>query len=204
MGDTVQLSDYQGKILIVDFFFTHCPTICPSLTKNMKRVEEAITNAQRVGDKTNHNVHFLSFSVDPERDSVAQLKKWADRFQVDPEQWDLLTGDKKTIYDLALNHLKLGVVDGKGVDSSFIHTDHFVLIDGKQHIRGYYHGLDEKDIKTISRDAVLLTMERDKTKKSRLPVKQLAIFFLIASVGVGLFMILSKKKNNAGIYLEKE
>ena len=94
---------------------------------------------------------------------------------MDPDQWDLLTGDKKTIYDLALKELKLGLVDGNGLDSSFIHTDHFVLIDGKRNIRGYYHGLDEKDLKLIARDAVLLTLERDKSKKSKLPIKGLAI-----------------------------
>ncbi|WP_460763540.1 SCO family protein [Niabella terrae] len=204
MGKPVRLSDYKGKIIIADFFFTHCPTICPALTTNMRTLQEAIVNAQRVGDKTNHNVHFLSFSVDPERDSVAALKKWADRFQVDPEQWDLLTGDKKVIYDLALKDMKLALVDGKGVDSSFIHTDHFVLIDGQRQIRGYYHGLDSTDLKRISRDAVLLTLEKDRTKKSGLPVKTLAIAFLVTAIIVGLFMILFKKKENATARLEEK
>ena len=204
VGDSVKLSDYEGKIIIADFFFTHCPTICPALTSNMKSLETSITNAQRVGDKTNHNIHFFSFSVDPERDSVAQLKKWADRFQINPEQWDLLTGDKKTIYDLAINDLKLGLVDGKGIDTSFIHTDHFVLIDGKRNIRGYYHGLDSADIRKLSRDAVLLTLEKDKSSKRGLPVKLLAIVFLIAAVAVGLFMILFKKKKNVDIHLEEK
>lgn len=197
MGDTVSLSDYDGKIIIADFFFTHCPTICPALTTNMRTVMQAITNAQRVGDKTNQHIRYMSFSVDPERDSVAQLKKWADRFQINPEQWDLLTGNKKVIYDLAINDLKLGLVDGKGVDTSFIHTDHFVLIDGKRNIRGYYHGLDSADLKRISRDAVLLTLEKDRSKKSGLPVRLLSIVFLIAAVAVGLFMILFKKKKDA-------
>ncbi len=193
LGDTVRLSDYDGKIIIADFFFTNCPTICPMLTVNMRSVVNAITNAQRIGDKTNHNIHFLSFSVDSERDSVRQLKKWADRFQINPEQWDLLTGNRKTIYDLAINDLKLGLVDGKGVDTAFIHTDHFVLIDGKRNIRGYYHGLDSADVEKITRDAILLTLERDKTKKSGLPAKAIGITFFILAVAVGLFMILFKK-----------
>lgn len=193
LGDSVALSNYGRKIIIANFFFTRCPTICPALTKNMRTVMNSITNAQRVGDKTNTNIHFLSFSVDPERDSVHQLKKWADRFQVNPERWDLLTGNKKTIYDFAINDLKLGLVDGKGVDTSFIHTDHFVLIDGKRNIRGYYHGLDSADLKQIARDAVLLTLEKDHSKKSRLPVKLLAIAFLTASIVVGVFMIFTKK-----------
>src|SRR6186997_1841406 len=72
----------RGKIIIADFFFTHCPTICPGLTRNMKRLAESIHNGERVGDKTNKLVHFLSFSIDSERDSVERLKYWADRFQV--------------------------------------------------------------------------------------------------------------------------
>lgn len=203
-GNEVKLSDLDGRILIADFFFTNCPTICPALTTNMRTIEESITNAERVGDKTNHNIHFLSFSVDPERDSVEQLKKWADRFQVNPEQWDLLTGDKKTIYDFALNDLKLALVDGHGVDTSFVHTNLFVLIDGKRHIRGYYHGLDEGDLKRLSRDAVLLTLEKDKTQKSSLPVKLLGIVFLITAVAVGLFMILFKSKKNVASKLEEK
>ena len=204
LGDSVKLSDFAGKIIIADFFFTHCPTICPMLTTNMRTLEQAITNAQRVGDNTNPNIHYLSFSVDPERDSVPQLKKWADRFQINPEQWDLLTGDKKTIYDLAINDLKLGLVDGKGVDTSFIHTDHFVLIDGKRNIRGYYHGLDSADLKQLSRDAVLLTLEKDRTKKSSLPLQTLAIVFLITASAVGLFMILFKSKKDVNEDLAKK
>jgi protein SCO1/2 len=64
----VTLDSLKGKIIIADFFFTHCPTICPGLTKNMKRLAESIHNGQRVGDRTNKQVHFLSFSIDPERD----------------------------------------------------------------------------------------------------------------------------------------
>lgn len=165
LGETVTLDKYANKIIIADFFFTHCPTICPPLTMNMKRLQRSITNARRVGDKTNHNVQFVSFSIDPERDSVPRLKNWADRFQINPEQWDLLTGDKKTIYDLALNDMKLAVVDGKGIDTSFIHTDHFVLIDNSRNIRGYYHGLDSTDLAKLSRDLVLLTLKKILIKK---------------------------------------
>ena len=98
-GKNVTFDSLKGKIIIADFFFTHCPTICPALTINMKRLAESIHNGQRVGDRTNKQVHFLSFSIDSERDSVERLKYWADRFQINPEQWWLLTGDKKKIYD---------------------------------------------------------------------------------------------------------
>lgn len=205
-GETVTLNKYRNKAIVANFFFTHCPTICPPLTMNMKRLQQSVTNARRVGDNTNPFVQFVSFSVDPERDSVPQLKKWADRFQINPEQWDLLTGDKKTIYDLALNDMKLAVVDGKGVDTSFIHTDHFVLIDSNHVIRGYYHGLDSNDLAKLSRDLVLLTLEKDKTKKGALAGKAniLAIVFLIAAIGVGLFLIVFKKKKDVEPNMEKE
>ena len=205
-GETVTLDKYRNKIIIADFFFTHCPTICPPLTLNMKKLQQSITNSKRVGDKTNHFIQFVSFSIDPERDSVPRLKDWADRFQIDPAQWDLLTGDKKTIYDLALNDMKLAVVDGKGIDTSFIHTDHFVLIDSSRNIRGFYHGLDSDDIRRLSRDIVLLTLEKNPNKKSVLAdkLKLLAIVFLIAAMGVGIFLIMFKKKKNVEPLIEEE
>jgi protein SCO1/2 len=199
LGEAVSLDKYRNKIIIADFFFTHCPTICPPLTRNMKRLQESITNAQRVGDKTNRSVQFISFSIDPERDSVSRLKAWADRFQINPEQWDLLTGDKKTIYDLALRDMKLGVVDGQGLDTAFIHTDHFVLIDSSRNIRGYYHGLDSADLARLSTDLVLLTLEKSPNRKNGLAsiLKGTSLIFLIAALGIGLFLIIFKKKKHA-------
>ncbi|MFV0604420.1 MAG: SCO family protein [Niabella sp.] len=206
LGETVTLNKYSNKIIIANFFFTHCPTICPPLTLNMKALQQSITNSKRVGDKTNHSVQFLSFSIDPERDSVPKLKEWADRFQINPEQWDLLTGDKKTIYDLALNDMKLAVVDGGGIDTSFIHTDHFVLIDSSHNIRGYYHGLDSADIKKLSKDIILLTLEKNPNKTSALAgkLKLLAIVFLIAAMGVGIFLIIFKKNKHVEAGIEKK
>src|SRR5437868_11728743 len=98
------------------------------MTMNMKRLQDGIKSAVEAGDTITDFVQFLSFSIDPERDSVAALKKWADRFQIDPSNWWLLTGDKQTIYDLSLKHMDLAVQD-PGIDSSFPHTDIFVLID---------------------------------------------------------------------------
>lgn len=205
-GKEVTLDTYTGKILVADFFFTHCPTICPPLTRNMKKVQESIHNTNRVGDRTHTDVQFLSFSIDPERDSVPELKKWADRFQINPEQWDLLTGDKKTIYNLALEDMKLAVVDGQGVDTSFLHSDRFVLIDRARNIRGYYSGLDSTSLAQLTRDIVLLTLEKDKTEKSPLAgkAKLLGFLFLVAAVGIGLFLIIFKKKKNVGPTVEQE
>jgi protein SCO1/2 len=162
----------------------------------MKRLAESINNGSRVGDRSNKQVHFLSFSIDPERDSVERLKYWADRFQVNPEQWWLLTGDKKEIYDLAIDQMKIGIVDGQGIDTSFIHTDHFVLIDSNRYVRGYYHGLDSASLAKLSEDLVLLTMEKDPKEKSFFDGKLqlIAVVFLLAIFGVGLLFYFLRKK----------
>lgn len=197
-GTTITWDSLKGKIVIADLFFTRCPTICPTMTKNMKRLAESIHNGKRVGDRTNRLVHFLSFSIDPERDSVPQLKKWADRFQVNPEQWWLLTGEKKEIYDLALNEMKVGAEDGQGIDEEFIHSDKFILIDSNRHVRGYYDGLDSVSLAKLSADLVLLTMEKDPNKKSFFAGKLqlIAVVFLLAIFAVGLLLFLLRKKQS--------
>ena len=196
-GMPVTWDSLKGKIIIADFFFTHCPTICPQMTLNMKRMAESIHNGQRVGDRTNKQVRFLSFSIDPERDSVERLKYWADKFQIDPEQWWLLTGDKKVIYDMVIEEMKVGLVDGKGIDTNFIHSDRFVLIDSNRHVRGYYSGLDETALAKLSNDLVLLTLEKDPNSKSFFDGKLqlVAVVFLLTILGVGLLLFFIRKKS---------
>lgn len=194
-GKPVSWDSLRGKIIIADFFFTHCPTICPGLTQNMKRLAESINNGAKVGDRTNKKVHFLSFSIDPERDSVQRLKYWADRFQVNPEIWWLLTGEKSKIYDLIINEMKVMAEDGHGVDTSFIHTDHFVLIDSNRYVRGYYHGLDSASLAKLSEDMLMLTMEKGKKSKSIFDGKLelIAIVFLAAILGAVLLVYFFRK-----------
>ncbi|MGI8634985.1 MAG: SCO family protein, partial [Segetibacter sp.] len=110
-------------------------------------------------------VRFLSFSIDPQRDSVPALRRYADKFGVDHDNWWMLTGNKKTIYDFVLNELKLGLVDGEGVDTSFIHSQKFVLLDKDYVVRGYYNGLDTASLSTLAKDIGLLMLEKDKKKK---------------------------------------
>jgi protein SCO1/2 len=162
-GDTVP------KIIVANFFFTHCATICPGMTMNIKKLQESIKKSEKVGDRSADFVQFLSFSVDPDRDSVAAIKKWADRFQLNPYNWWLLTGDKKTIYDLSLKYMNLPVQDPK-IDSSFPHTDIFVLIDKRGVIRSrrdnagnpmLYRSNDDQDMTNLAEDIVLLSMEKE-------------------------------------------
>ena len=202
LGKTVGWKDIGAKIVVANFFFTSCPTICPRITTNMKRLQDGINNSRKVGDKQAEFIHFLSFSVDPERDSVRALKGWADRFQINPYNWWLLTGPKKEIYDLSIEHMKLGLVDGKGIDTGFFHTDFMVLIDRNRNIRGYYHGLDSSGVAQLSRDIVLLSLEKDPKRKKFFEGKLelIALLFLIALVGLGaLFFLIKKDKKNYGI-----
>jgi protein SCO1 len=212
MGQKVSFSDVSlsdsGKITVASFFFTHCMTICPGMTYQMKQLQKTVTRGVKVGNNTADYVQFMSFSIDPERDSVPQLKKWADRFQVDPVNWWLLTGDKQTIYDLSLNYMGLGVMDPK-IDSTFPHTDIFVLIDKYGVIRcrkdkhgnpKLYHSKDQQDMANLAEDIVLLSMEKDPREKSFFAGKLviIAVSFLLAMIGVGLLLIILRKYKNAG------
>jgi len=211
LGETVSWKDItgsgrdtNGRIVVADFFYTHCPTICPVMTSNMKRLQNAVKKAVDIDGRNSELVQFVSFSIDPERDSVPALKRWADRFQIDPSNWWLLTGDKKTIYDLSLKHMNLAVQDPQ-VDSSFPHTDIFVLIDKRGVIRVrrdshgnpvLYHGLDSTAMANLSEDIVLLSLEKDPKKKSFLAgqLTTIAVAMLITLVIVGLFLVLFRKK----------
>ena len=200
-GDTVP------KIIVANFFFTHCATICPGMTMNIKKLQESIKKSEKVGDRTADFVQFLSFSVDPDRDSVAALKKWADRFQINPENWWLLTGDKKTIYDLSLNHMNLSVQDPQGVDTGFFHTDIIVLIDRDRVVRmprdkygnpRAYRAGEERDLVNLSEDIILLMLEKDKKRKSFFAGKLelIGVVFLLALGGLGIFLVVLRKTRN--------
>lgn len=168
LGNQVSLNDLPGKVIVADFFFTRCPTICPTLTRNMKKLQDALKlrDERKLTDTT--FVHFLSFSVDPERDTVEALKKYADHYGVNHDIWWMLTGPKKTIYDFAINELKLSVEDGGVVDSNFIHTNRFVLLDKDRTVRGYYDGLDSASLDRLAGDIVYIMLEKDKKKKRNL------------------------------------
>jgi protein SCO1/2 len=198
LGQKVTWKDLEGKIVIADFFFTHCATICPELTMNMKRLQDAIKSNDEVGNREANFIQFLSFSIDPERDSSSQLKKWADRFQINPQNWWLLTGNKKQIYNLSINEMKLMAQDGGPVDSNFIHTDYMVLIDKNRNIRGFYHGLDSNRLSQLSRDLIFLYLEKDTQKMFFLAGKLelIAVVFLISVIGLLILFTLLKRENS--------
>ena len=168
LGKQVSLDELKGRILIADFFFTHCPSICPALTINMKGLQDALKMKDSRKRIDSAFIQFLSFSVDPERDSAEALKKYADKYGVNHDTWWLLTGQKKDIYDFALNELKLGLQDGETVDSNFIHTGKFILMDKQRVVRGYYDGLDTTSLSKLVEDVTLLLLEKDKKKKRKI------------------------------------
>ena len=146
-GDTITEAFYDDKIYVADFFFTTCQSICPIMTKNMKEVQDKLIN-----DK---EILLLSHSVTPEIDSVEQLKRYAISHQINDDKWNLVTGDKKQIYNLARKSY-LAVEDNPIGEYDMIHTENFILIDKKNQIRGFYDGTLELEIARLLDDIEIL------------------------------------------------
>ncbi|MHA7829771.1 MAG: SCO family protein [Flagellimonas sp.] len=147
-GDTITQENYKDKIYVADFFFTTCLTICPIMTKNMGEVQEAIQD--------DPNIMLLSHSVTPQIDTVAQLKRYALEKGVIDSKWNLVTGDKKQIYELARKSYLAVKNDGDGGPFDMIHTENFILVDKEKRIRGFYDGTDRKDIDKLLEDIKIL------------------------------------------------
>jgi protein SCO1/2 len=194
-NEKVNWDKMEGRTVVASFFFTHCPTICPKLTTNMKLLQDDIKKSTKIGNRDADFLQLLSITVDPERDSVAALKQWADRFQINSNNWWLLTGSKKEIYDLSINDMKLGLVDGKGIDTGFFHTDYLVLIDKNRNIRGYYHGLDTTDLKQLAHDIIFLTLEKDGKRKGVFTgqFSIIGIVFLLTLAGMAIMFYFLKR-----------
>jgi protein SCO1/2 len=150
-GLTVTEKDYMNKIYVADFFFTTCPSICPKMTANMGLIQENI--------KTDNQVLLLSFSVTPEIDSVQQLKSYAIEKGVIDSKWNLLTGNKKEIYELARKSYLAVKTDGDGGEHDMIHTENFILVDPEKRIRGFYDGTDINAMDELLSDIKVLQME---------------------------------------------
>jgi len=149
-GKTITQDDYNDKIYVADFFFTTCQTICPIMTDNMVKIQEKL--------KKDDDILLLSHTVTPEIDSVAQLKKYALEKGVNDSKWNLVTGDKKEIYDLARKSY-LAAKDVPYSDNDLVHTENFVLIDKKKRIRGFYDGTDSESIEKLLEDIKILKKE---------------------------------------------
>lgn len=150
-GNTVTEKDFQDKIYITDFFFVTCPTICPKMTGQMKRLYTEF--------KDNDQIALLSHTVMPENDSVPVLKEYGEKHGIDANKWKLVTGDKKHIYNLARKTYFAAVTEGDGGINDFIHTENFVLVDKEKRLRGFYDGTSEEDINRLIDDIYTLLGE---------------------------------------------
>ena len=151
-GKTVTQDTYNNKIYIADFFFTTCQTICPIMTDHMLILQNKL--------KLDPDIMLLSHTVTPEIDSVAQLKKYALNKGVLDSKWNLVTGDKKEIYQLARKSYLAVKSNGDGGEYDMIHTENFILVDQKKRIRGYYDGTLEEDIESLLNDIDILKKEQ--------------------------------------------
>lgn len=152
-GETITYEDYEGKIFVADFFFTRCLTICPIMTNNIGKLQEVFIN--------DDDVKFLSHSVTPIMDSVPILKEYAIQKGVIDKKWNITTGPKKHIYELARKSYFAVLDEGDGGLQDFIHTENFILVDKKRQIRGFYDGTSNEDIDRLIDDIKLLQNEKD-------------------------------------------
>jgi len=158
-GNKVSINNDLGdKIVVVNFFFTTCPTICPKLTQHVKML-------QRAFKKNDTTVHLVSITVDPEKDSFPAIRQYADQNGVDHDHWYFMTGDRDLIYNYAYNELHVVMGEGRQGADDFIHSQQLVLLDKERHIRGYYDGLDTAELRRCADDIILLTLEKKRKRR---------------------------------------
>jgi protein SCO1/2 len=150
-GEIITNKNYENKIYIADFFFTRCQTICIAMAYNMGELQDFY--------KKDADIMFLSHSVTPVIDSVSVLKEYADRKGVIDGKWNVTTGSKKDIYELARKSYFAVLDEGNGDENDFIHTEQFVLVDKEKRIRGYYDGTEKEDMIKLKKDIVVLKDE---------------------------------------------
>lgn len=139
--------DVEGKILVVEYFFTTCQGICPKMNDQMTRVAAAF--------RGQNDVAILSHTVDPETDTVAQMKRYAESLDADPNQWHFLTGNKQALYNMAIHSYLVTAVEDTSKGAAlpeFIHSEKFVLVDKEKHIRGIYDGTKAKEVDQLIKD----------------------------------------------------
>lgn len=153
-GDTITQEDYKDKIYVADFFFTRCTTICPIMTNNMAKVQKAFLD--------DDSVKILSHSVTPIIDSIPVLREYANHKGVIDSKWNVTTGNKKHIYELARKSYFAVVDEGDGGVQDFIHTENFILVDKKRRIRGFYDGTNSEQIDKLIADIKVLQKEYQK------------------------------------------
>jgi protein SCO1/2 len=155
-GDSLSSDDLRGKVYVADFIFTNCDGVCPNLSQAMSLIQ--------LNFKDDDRLRLVSFSVDPDRDSIPVLNAYAKRFGATSKKWYLLRGDKNVVWKMAEEGFKVPVVytpEG-GAGNEFTHTEKMVLVDADGKIRGFYNGLDKENMDSLynSIARLLVSMKR--------------------------------------------
>lgn len=151
-GKQITEKDIAGKIAIVDYVFTRCATICPKMSRQMERVQDAFKNEK--------DVIILSHTVDPEFDKGEVLKTYAKLHGAIDGKWHFLTGDKATLYKQAADGYRIVAKEEASGPDAFVHSDKMVLVDRQGHIRGYYSGVDSAKVDTLILETKVLLTEK--------------------------------------------
>ncbi len=149
-GKVITQADLTGKIYVANFFFATCPTICPKMNENFRKVQQEF--------KGSNDVRMVSYTVDPEQDSVPALKAYAEKMYADNSFWCFLTGNKDSIYTLARESYLVPAASGKTAED-FFHSDQLILIDKEKRIRGLYDGMDPYAVDTLIAEMKVLLHE---------------------------------------------
>lgn len=148
-GDSINSINLDDNIYIADFFFTTCPSICPEMHRNMLKVYEEF--------KDMPDLKIVSYTIDPQHDSVAVLKKYADKLGIEPNRWWFLQGKKEEIYQLSASYLV--TTPAEDTKEKFIHDGYFILVDKQKRIRGQYDGTVPDQVQKLINDVKILKAE---------------------------------------------
>jgi len=141
----------KGRVYVADFFFTTCPSICPKMTTQLKRLQ--------ILTKDIPELHFLSFSIDPEKDQPEALRKYIEEYGVSKENWDFLTGDEEETHELGVKGYMVHAKSDENAPGGFAHSPSFVLVDREGLIRGIYDGTSTEDVDQLNKDIRRLLKE---------------------------------------------
>lgn len=130
-------SDLKGQVLITKFFFANCPTICPPMTTSMHQLNKDLSEFEE-------DITFLSFSIDPERDTPSNLRKYIDNHGITADNWYFLTGDEEATHELGVHGFYVHAASDENAPGGYAHSGNFVLVDEDLHIRGVYDGLEKE------------------------------------------------------------
>lgn len=150
-GQPVTNETFRDKIYVADFFFIHCPTICPKVKANALRIYEKYRNDDRV--------MLLSHSIDTKNDTVAALKRYAQKLGIDARRWKLVTGDHDAIYSIADDYFSVAVVN-PDAPGGFDHSGRLILVDRNRHVRSFCDGTDARDVDRFMEDIDVLLEEQ--------------------------------------------